>query len=101
MNEELKNELLARLDKARTLEKRITELQRAEEKLRLLVESGHAVSIKIKQAVSFDESAWVELKASASGLDGLEASDLREALTMLHTKVAAKLQKLQQEYEEL
>jgi hypothetical protein len=100
MNEEIKNELLRRLDKARSLEKRIGDVERAEESLRHLIETGHAVDIQIKQAVA-DNAAWVHLRASANNIDGLHPSDLRDALVEMHQATVVKLHKLKQEYEEL
>lgn len=98
MNHDTKVNLSRRLEKAEALEKLMESLRDSMQKLKFLVDTGHAVNIQVTAAVS-EES--VTLQASTSSLDCLTPVELKDTINSLHHTLVAKYSEVKAQYDEL
>lgn len=97
MNKVTERELVIRLETARALATKISNLQDAKNKLTKIIASGYAVDITIESTASHP----VKLQASTSGLTPFEPTELKAVLALSLSTVERKLTELKRKYEKL
>jgi hypothetical protein len=97
MNRVTEQELMDRLDAARALATKITDLQDAKNKLTKLAASEGIVGVTIESAIAHP----VKLQASTSSLTPFEPAEMHCILSLALLVVERKLTELKLAYEEL